>query len=89
MLAGNSSDCVSRKTVRPDLVSLSQLRSAHLTKQADDITDDLLEILTGLSQSQKVISSKFFYDEKGSRLFDQICELPEYYLTRTEVGIVA
>ncbi len=69
-------------------MSHSQLRSAHLTKQADDITDDLLEILTGLSQSQKVISSKFFYDEKGSRLFDQICELPEYYLTRTEVGIL-
>jgi dimethylhistidine N-methyltransferase len=69
-------------------MSLSPLRSAKLTEQDDDITDDLREILTGLGQSQKAISSKYFYDEKGSRLFDQICELPEYYLTRTELGIL-
>ena len=66
----------------------SQLRSTQLTKQDDDITDDLREILTGLGESQKAISSKFFYDERGSRLFDQICDLPEYYLTRTELGIL-
>ena len=69
-------------------VSLSPLESAQLTEQDDDITDDLREILKGLGQSKKAISSKFFYDERGSRLFDQICELPEYYLTRTEVGIL-
>ena len=69
-------------------MSLSPLGSAQLTEQDDDITDDLREILKGLGQSQKAISSKFFYDERGSRLFDQICELPEYYLTRTEVGIL-
>ncbi len=69
-------------------MSPSPLRSAQLTEQDDDITDDLREILTGLSQLQKAISSKFFYDEKGSRLFDQICDLPEYYLTRTELGIL-
>lgn len=69
-------------------MSASPLRTAQLTEQADDITDDLREILAGLRQTQKVISSKFFYDEKGSRLFDQICELPEYYLTRTEVSIL-
>jgi len=69
-------------------MSLSLLRSAQLTKQDDVITDDLQEILAGLRQPQKTISSKFFYDEKGSRLFDQICELPEYYLTRTELGIL-
>jgi dimethylhistidine N-methyltransferase len=34
------------------------------------------------------IAPKFFYDERGSRLFDAICELPEYYLTRTEMGIL-
>jgi dimethylhistidine N-methyltransferase len=69
-------------------MSISPLRSAQLTEQDDDITDDLREILTGLGQSQKAISSKYFYDEMGSRLFDQICELPEYYLTRTELGIL-
>jgi len=69
-------------------VSSSPQRLAQLTEQNDDTTDDLREILTGLSHGRKAISSKFFYDEKGSRLFDQICELPEYYLTRTELAIL-
>ena len=50
--------------------------------------DEASEILTGLSQAQKQISPKFFYDETGSRLFDEICKQPEYYPTRTEVGIM-
>ena len=69
-------------------MSLLLLRSVPLTEQDDGITDDLREVLTGLGRRQKTISSKFFYDEQGSRLFDQICDLPEYYLTRTEVGIL-
>jgi dimethylhistidine N-methyltransferase len=44
--------------------------------------------LEGLGKSQKEISSKFLYDERGSKLFDQICELEEYYPTRTEMGIM-
>ena len=67
---------------------ISSLRSASLTEQDNDVADDLQEILADLSQPQKSISSKFFYDERGSRLFDQICELPEYYLTKTELGIL-
>jgi dimethylhistidine N-methyltransferase len=46
------------------------------------------EIVAGLSRQRKQISPKFFYDEAGSRLFDEICELPEYYLTRTELAIM-
>ncbi len=46
------------------------------------------EVLEGLSQPDKRLSPKWFYDEEGSRLFDQITELPEYYLTRTELGIL-
>src|ERR1700760_4367972 len=46
------------------------------------------EILSGLSQRPKSIAAKFFYDEIGSQLFDQICSLDEYYLTRTEMGIL-
>ena len=49
---------------------------------------NLVEILDGLDQSEKSISPKYFYDEKGSKLFDQITELPEYYLTQTEIGIM-
>jgi len=46
------------------------------------------EILTGLSAPQKHISSRFFYDEKGSCLFEEITGLPEYYPTRTEKSIL-
>ena len=46
------------------------------------------EILGGLNQSQKQISPKYFYDDAGSRLFDEICAQPEYYPTRTELGIM-
>jgi dimethylhistidine N-methyltransferase len=46
------------------------------------------EVIEGLSRPQKQISPKYFYDERGSRLFDQICQLDEYYLTRTELSIM-
>ena len=52
-------------------------------------TDDLRrEVLTGLAALPKAIPPKFFYDKRGSELFDAICELPEYYQTRTEMGIL-
>jgi dimethylhistidine N-methyltransferase len=51
--------------------------------------DDMrAEILAGLHQLQKSLPCKYFYDERGSALFEAICELPEYYLTRTELGIM-
>ncbi|MEY3220603.1 MAG: hypothetical protein RIT27_1960 [Pseudomonadota bacterium] len=46
------------------------------------------EVLTGLFSKPKAIPPKFFYDEYGSQLFDQITELPEYYPTRTEIAIL-
>jgi dimethylhistidine N-methyltransferase len=46
------------------------------------------EVLAGLALPQKRLSPKYFYDAEGSRLFDAICELPEYYPTRTEIGIL-
>ncbi len=42
----------------------------------------------GLRATPKCVSPKYFYDERGSRLFDRICELPEYYPTRTEFSIL-
>lgn len=45
-------------------------------------------VLAGLSRSPRAIPARFLYDERGSVLFDKICELPEYYLTRTEIGIL-
>ncbi len=51
--------------------------------------DDLLaEVRQGLRSDPKTLPCKYFYDAEGSRLFDRICELDEYYPTRTEVGIL-
>jgi dimethylhistidine N-methyltransferase len=46
-------------------------------------------VLDGLAGTPKTLPCKFFYDEEGSRLFDRICELPEYYPTRTECALLA
>lgn len=46
------------------------------------------EVLEGLTAEPKSLSPKFFYDERGSRLFEQITRLPEYYPTRTELAIM-
>lgn len=46
------------------------------------------EVLEGLRKTPKQLSPVWFYDEAGSNLFEKICELPEYYLTRTELGIM-
>jgi dimethylhistidine N-methyltransferase len=45
-------------------------------------------VLDGLSRTPRAIPARFLYDARGSELFDAICELPEYYLTRTETGIL-
>lgn len=46
------------------------------------------EVSSSLNQKEKSISPKFFYDIKGSAIFDKICELPEYYLTRIETELL-
>jgi dimethylhistidine N-methyltransferase len=51
-------------------------------------TSFLDDVLAGLALPQKAIPPKYFYDERGSKLFEAICELPEYYPTRTEMAIM-
>jgi L-histidine Nalpha-methyltransferase len=46
-------------------------------------------LLTGLAKTPKEIACKYFYDAVGSHLFEQICELPEYYQTRTEMALLS
>lgn len=53
-------------------------------KKHDTFAEDVLK---GLSSEPKFLSSKYFYDDEGSRLFRQIMDLPEYYLTRSEFEI--
>ena len=45
-------------------------------------------VIEGLSAPAKTLPCKFLYDDRGSHLFDEICEQPEYYPTRTETGIL-
>ncbi|MDX1441638.1 MAG: L-histidine N(alpha)-methyltransferase [Nitrosopumilaceae archaeon] len=57
----------------------------HSTKIEQSFSD---EISSSLNRFSKFINPKFFYDKKGSELFEKICELPEYYPTRTEITIL-
>src|SRR3954467_6755460 len=50
--------------------------------------DFLAEVVAGLSSSPRTLPCKFFYDERGADLFQRICELPEYYITRTETELL-
>jgi L-histidine Nalpha-methyltransferase len=55
---------------------------------AQDRDDFLACVRAGLSRNPKAIPPKYFYDARGSHLFDMICATPEYYLTRAETGIL-
>ncbi len=75
--------------------------AAHATAQASssrlqidvfrpqgDSAELAADVQHGLSLPHKALPPKYFYDERGARLFDAICELPEYYLTRTEAALL-
>jgi dimethylhistidine N-methyltransferase len=51
-------------------------------------TEFLRDVLDGLSQEPKLLACKYFYDARGSELFDRICELEEYYPTRCEAEVL-
>lgn len=61
------------------------LKLTDLHPSPDDITGD---VLAGLSQTPKRLPSKYFYDRRGSELFEQITHQPEYYLTRIELALL-
>ena len=67
---------------------MSSSSSSHCAESPAGDVQFLADVIDGLSQPQKVLQCKYFYDEIGSQLFDQICELDEYYLTRTERQIM-
>ncbi len=68
------------KTVEYGEITLYDLESP-----LDDFRAD---VVSGLSKPAKALLPKYFYDEKGARLFEQICDLPEYYPTRTETRLL-
>lgn len=68
--------------------AVSSLRITHGSSRESAYEPFVADILAGLMQEPKRISPIYFYDALGSELFDQICELPEYYPTRTETRIL-
>lgn len=60
-------------------------KEEYYTPEQEAIIEEVIESLSG---PQKTLSCKYFYDEKGSDLFEDIVELDEYYLTRTEISIM-
>src|SRR6201991_2779402 len=71
----------STMNVRP--AALAQ--TPHFDEQTSTFAGD---VIGGLGQFPKRLSPKYFYDDQGSELFEQITVLPEYYPTRTELGIL-
>src|SRR5213083_3813612 len=51
-------------------------------------SDFVADVVAGLSSNPRALPCKYFYDERGAALFQKICELPEYYITRTEIDIL-
>jgi dimethylhistidine N-methyltransferase len=66
----------------------AQPKDIRLDDRHPDVDDTLDTVRRGLAAKQKKLPSRLFYDERGSALFEAICEQPEYYLTRTEIAIM-
>jgi L-histidine Nalpha-methyltransferase len=66
----------------------AQDRSPHSTIRESSCSSFRADVLRGLRAHPKLLSSKYFYDEAGSELFERITELDEYYPTRTELAIM-
>ena len=73
--------------INTQVVEMDQVTISNHVKELG-IENIRNEIIDGLNKANKTISSKFFYDDRGSKLFEKITNLPEYYPTRTEKGIL-
>ena len=70
--------------------SYDRVHLAENLEYANGFIDSFaLDVLVGLSESPKQLPSKYFYDDRGSELFQQIKESPDYYLTNCEFDILA
>lgn len=78
-----------RTTARPDPLAQAIDAGAVPHRPAAAASPFAQAMHEALARRPHTISPKFFYDAAGSRLFDRICDLPEYYPTRTEVGLLA
>ena len=66
-----------------------RLQIKHLVGATQSVPSNAgIDVVEGLTQTRKSLPACYFYNNHGSELFEQICELPEYYLTRTETAIL-
>ena len=83
--------CLTPPSIAPSTIA-TRSESITLQNQPGEIAvksgDLLAEVQASLSEKPKRLPSKLFYDQRGSELFEQICRLPEYYLTRAEIEIL-
>ena len=66
-------------------MSAAHLRGAARSLEWPEYRDD---VIAGLTSAQKTLPPRLFYDARGAHLFEEICDQPEYYLTRTELDIL-
>src|SRR6266513_1690843 len=78
-LAVHRNQTRSRSTMNPQTAVLEREPAA---------SDFLADAISGLSDEPRTLPCKYFYDARGAALFQKICELPEYYITRTEIDIL-
>lgn len=83
------SPTASSKSFSPYLEKRLQIENllSNNTVAGNEVTPGS-DVIKGLTQKPKSLPPKYFYDDKGSQLFEEICHLPEYYLTRTETAIL-
>ncbi|MBV6627582.1 MAG: L-histidine N(alpha)-methyltransferase [Rivularia sp. (in: Bacteria)] len=67
----------------------SRLKVQHLQQRTKEVSSlDGSDVVEGLTNESKFLPARYLYDDRGSELFEEICELPEYYVTRTETSIL-
>src|SRR5213076_3177172 len=69
-------------------MTADQLTAIQPASAVPPTSDLLSDVIAGLSSDPRTLPCKYFYDERGAALFQKICELPEYYVTRTEIDIL-
>src|SRR6184192_2583158 len=69
-------------------MTADQLTAIQPASAVPPTSDLLSDVIAGLSSDPRTLPCKHFYDERGAALFQKICELPEYYVTRTEIDIL-
>jgi L-histidine Nalpha-methyltransferase len=81
-------------SIRHFAETAQQTETDHMPSLSQSVTctttngEFLADVIAGLRLPQKRLPCKYFYDERGSELFEEICRLPEYYPTRTELSIM-